>query len=166
MLSQLLSFQGPSSSVMLPRCSSGVKQGAEALVSEPRTTAGRGNHTQCWELAAFLTTAEETPQSWKITHLCQRIHLLLTISTKVILLILVLKMHNLHAEQLIVSLRTSKNNYKVTLYNFQSSELQKRQKSAYMQHRIPLFRTEMPPQSYYTAHTWVSVSIWIGPCSG
>lgn len=30
-------------------------------------------------------------------------------------------MHNLHVEQLIISLLANKNNYKVTLYNFQTA---------------------------------------------
>lgn len=72
---------GPKQQRDAARCSSGVEQGTEALVSEPRMTAGRGNHMQCWELVAFLTTAEETTQSWEITHLYQYIHLLLTVST-------------------------------------------------------------------------------------
>lgn len=95
-------------------CSSGTDQGAVGSITSE-------HYKQHWEPMASQLPLKD-PTVLQTTHCYHELHLQLTIPTayNVILLISVFKMHNLHAEQLIISLLTSKKNYKVTLHNFQS----------------------------------------------
>jgi len=94
-------------------CSSGPAKGAVGSITSE-------HNKQHWEPMASQLPLKD-PTILQTTHY-HELHLQLAISTayNVILLISVFKMHNLHAEQLIISLLTSKKNYKVTLHNFQS----------------------------------------------
>lgn len=95
-------------------CSSGTEQSAVgSIIFE--------HYKQQGEPAAFQLPLKD-PTTLQITRCYHELHLQLTLSTayNIILLISAFKMHNLHAEQLIINLFTSKKNHKVTLHNFQS----------------------------------------------
>lgn len=79
------------------------------------------HYKQHWEPAAFKVPLKD-PTILQIARCYHELHLQLTLSTayNIIPLISAFKMHNLHAEQLIINLFTSEKNYKVTSHNFQS----------------------------------------------